>query len=299
MEESIVTKGRRVEFNGIMAENGIGGRAAMRRWMFAIALCQCAAIGADTVEPPSLPPEAAQQRFTFVRVQYDSIGGYGESWYHYDGRDWERWETDYPEAEENFLIRLKELTTIDVNPKPTHIRLTDPMLFDYPLIYMCDPGWQLLTDDEVKALRIYLERGGFLWIDDFWGIAEWQNLEEQMLRVFPDLKWGKIPATHPIFSMVFPLKECPQVPAKIFYDMTGETYDIPDGHREPVGGIAGVKDTHFMGLFKDGRLMAVATHNNDIGDGWERETEGEEFFRIFSTKSYALSVNILVYALTH
>jgi hypothetical protein len=166
---------------------------------------------------------------------------------------------------------------------------------------MCDPGWQLLTEDEVKALRRYLEKGGFLWVDDFWGIAEWQNLEEQTARAFPELKWKPIPPSHPIFSMVFPLKECPQVPAKIFFDMTGETFDMPDGHREPVGGIEGVRTTHFMGLFSaDGaRLLAVATHNNDIGDGWERETEGEEFFRIFSTKSYALSVNIITYALTH
>jgi len=272
----------------------------MRRWLIAIALIPCAALHADSADPSPAPP-AAQESFTFVRVRYDSVGGYGESWYHYDGRDWERWETDYPEAEENFLIRLKQLTTIDVNPRPTHLRLNNPRLFDYPLIYMCDPGWQLLAEDEVTALRSYLDRGGFLWIDDFWGIAEWQNVEEQFQRIFPDLKWKKIQPSHPIFKMVFPLTECPQVPAKIFFDMTGQSFDMPDGHREPVGGIEGVRENHFMGLFSaDGsRLMAVATHNNDIGDGWEREMEGEEFFRIFSIKSYALSVNIIVYALTH
>ena len=255
---------------------------------------------ADAPGPARTPPKEAQQSFTFVRVQYDSTGGYLESWYRYDGRDWQRWETDYPEAEQNFLIRLHELTTISVNPKPIHLRLTDPRLFDYPMIYMCDAGWQLLADAEVAALRSYLERGGFLWFDDFWGEAEWINVEEQMDRVFPKLKWTSIPPSHPIFETVFPLKECPQVPAKIFFDMTGETYDEPQGHREPVGGIPGVKDVHFRGLFnKDGRLMVVATHNCDMGDGWERETEGEEFLKIFLTKSYAMSINIIVYALTH
>jgi hypothetical protein len=271
----------------------------MWRWAIAIALVPSAAVFADSTDAPSKASSAQEHNFTFVRVRYDSIGGYGESWYHYDGRDWERWETDYPEAEENFLIRLRELTTIDVNPKPMHLRLTDKRLFDYPLIYMCDPGWQFLDDDEVKALRAYLLRGGFLWIDDFWGIAELENVKEQMLRVFPDLEWKKIPLDHAILKMVFPLEECPQVPAKIFFDMSGESFDMPDGHREPVGGIAGVKDQHFLGLFDGDRLMAVATHNNDIGDGWEREMEGEEYFRIFSTKSYAISVNIIVYALTH
>lgn len=265
-----------------------------------IALIHAAALFADAPDPPRFPPKEAPQRFTFARIQYDSTGGYGESWYNYDGRDWERWETDYPEAEQNFLIRLRELTTIAVNPMPIHLRLTDPRLFDYPFVYMCDAGWQLLTDDEVKALRSYLERGGFLWFDDFWGEAEWMNVEEQMERVFPELKWAPIPPAHSIFNTVFPLKECPQVPAKIFFDMTGETFDLPRGHREPVGGVAGVKDVHFRGLFsKDGRLLAVATHNCDMGDGWEREAEGESYFKIFSTKSYAMSINIVVYALTH
>ncbi len=272
----------------------------MRCWAVALVLGCSAAALADSPDQASRPPGAPQMKFTFARVQYDSTGGHGESWYHYDGRDWERWETDYPEAEENFLIRLRQLTTIDVNPTPTHVRLTDPRLFDYPLIYMCDPGWMFLTEDEVNALRRYFERGGFLWVDDFWGIAEWENVEEQMARVFPELKWKKLLPPNPIFDIVFPLTECPQVPAKIFYDMTGESFDMPDGHREPVGGIAGVSENHFMGLFdRDERLLAVATHNNDIGDGWERETEGEEYFRIFSTKAYALSVNIIVYALTH
>ena len=112
--------------------------------------------------------------------------------------------------------------------------------------------------------------------------------------------WRSIPDDHAILIMVFPLEKCPQVPAKIFWDSWGETYDMPGGHREPTGGLAGVRDVNFQGLFdEDGRLMAVATHNSDIGDGWERERENIEFFEIFSTKSYAIGINIVVYALTH
>ena len=239
-------------------------------------------------------------KFTFVRVEYDSVGVYGESHYVFEGRLWQRWETDYPEAEENFLIRIEELTTIQVNPEPISLRLTDPRLYDYPFLYMCDVGWQWLSDPEVEGLRAYLERGGFLWIDDFWGEAEWVNMEENMERVFPELIWRSIPGDHAILNMVFPLEKCPQVPAKIFWDSWGETYDMPGGHREPTGGLAGVRDVNFQGLFnEDGRLMAVATHNSDIGDGWERERENIEFFEIFSTKSYAIGINIVVYALTH
>lgn len=242
-------------------------------------------------------------RFTFVRIEYDSIGGYGEAYYNFEGRFWHRWETDYPEAERNLLYRIEELSTIKVNAQPIHLRLTDEALMKYPFIYMCDVGWQYLLKDEVKALRAYLDRGGFLWVDDFWGNGEWRNFESQMERVYPKLKWEAIPKNHSILKMVFPLEACPQVPAKVFWDTYRTTYDSPfadGGHRTPTGGIPGVDRVNFRGLFdKDRRLLAVATHNSDIGDGWEREGEDVEFFEKFSTPSYAMSLNIIVYALTH
>jgi hypothetical protein len=269
------------------------------RWI-AIALVSAPAVVlADAPGKGPVPRHPHPGEFTFVRVEYDSVGGYGESWYNYDGRTWQRWETDYPEAEENLVLRMSELTNLKVNQQPISLRLTDPRINDYPLIYMCDVGWMDLRKTEVTALRQYLLNGGFLWIDDFWGHAEWMNLEMQMDRVFPELHWRDIPNDHPILTTVFELKECPQVPAKVFWDSTGETYDDPFGHREPTGGVAGVKDIHFKGLFHNGRLITLATHNCDIGDGWERETEDERFFQIFSTKAYALTINIIVYALTH
>ena len=100
--------------------------------------------------------------------------------------------------------------------------------------------------------------------------------------------------------MVLPLKECQQIPAKIFWEEGRRSYDRPGVHRGPTGGEEGVRTVHFRGLFdKNGRLMAVATHNTDIGDGWEREGEDKEYFERFSVKSYALGLNIIVFALTH
>jgi hypothetical protein len=242
-------------------------------------------------------------RFTFVRIEYDSVGGYGEAYYNFEGRFWHRWETDYPEAERNLLYRIEELSTIKVNPQPVHLRLTDEALTNYPFVYMCDVGWQYLSNDEVAALRTYLDRGGFLWADDFWGDGEWENFAQQMARAYPKLKWEMIPADHAILKMVFPLEACPQVPAKVFWDTYRTSYDSPfgdGGHRLPTGGIEGVDRVKFQGLFDaDRRLLAVATHNSDIGDGWEREGEDVEFFEKFSTQSYAISLNIIVYALTH
>ena len=244
-------------------------------------------------------PERAG-RFTFVRVEYDSMGGYGEASYYYDGRLWQRWQTDYPEAERNFLYRIGELSTVSVNSQPISLRLTDDAIFEYPFIYMCDVGWQTLSNAETANLRKYLERGGFLWVDDFWGDGEWTNFEYNVSQAFPELSWREIPKNHAIYSMVFPLKECPQIPAKIFWEEWGISYDPPGVHRGPTGGEEGVRTVHFRGLFdKNGRLMAVATHNTDIGDGWEREGEDKEYFERFSVKSYAIGLNIIVFAMTH
>src|SRR5690554_2843081 len=106
--------------------------AAMRVLGMLILLAPLTISFADTSKSGKHSASFALDTFTFVRVEYDSIGGYGESWYSYDGRDWERWETDYPEAEENFLIRIKQLSTIKVNPKPLSMRLTDERIFKYP-----------------------------------------------------------------------------------------------------------------------------------------------------------------------
>lgn len=272
-------------------------RRRLMAWVAALSLL-VAPVWPDTGQAPR-PRMPHGEDFTFVRVEYDSIGGWGESRYSYDGRIWERWETDYPEAEENLLLRLRQLTTLRVAPSPIALRLDDPRIFSYPFLYMCDPGWQELGKDEQTGLAQYLRRGGFLWVDDFWGNAEWDNFEFNMAQVFPDLRWVTIPLDHPILSMVFPLERCPQVPAHIYaFQYPGQHWDSPSGHRGRPS-TEELMEVHFKGLFLDGRLVAVATHNSDIGDGWEREANDQRYFEEYSINAYALAVNIIVYALTH
>lgn len=240
-------------------------------------------------------------KFTFIRIEYDSEGGYGEAEYDYDGRHWLRWETDYPEADENFIFRVSELTTIDPNPRAETRRLTDPDLFEFPFIYMCDVGWMRLKEEEKAALRKYLNNGGFLWVDDFWGDAEWDQFEQEMRGVFPDRRWQVIPKTHPILKVVFPLEDCPQVPARDFA-LQGWKFDPPGIHKGDNGsfGATNVDKVHLRGWFDDkGELMVVCTHNTDLGDGFEREGFEEWYFETYSKVSYAMGINILVYALSH
>jgi hypothetical protein len=241
---------------------------------------------------PALAPRGAA--FTFVRLEYDSVGGYGESYYFYDGRYWLRWETDFPQADRNFLHRFRELTTTDPYMEAVTMRLTDAKIFEYPFLYMADVGWMRLTPEESSRLRDYLLKGGFVWIDDFWGTAEWRNLEEVFAQVFPDRPWRDIPVDHPILHTVFPLERAPQVPARDFAYLGRDEAWV---HRYPAEPLTPV---NLRGVFDDeGRLMAVATHNTDIGDGFEREAYGEEYFETYSKVAYAMGVNIVVYALSH
>jgi Domain of unknown function (DUF4159) len=228
--------------------------------------------------------------FTFVRIQYDSG---------YDGRGWGRgggggWRTDYRDADLNFSFRLQQLTSLKVDPEGKILRLTDPDLFNYPVIYIVEPGRLEFSDEEVKTLQRYLLSGGFLMVDDFWGEAEYENFYEEIKRVFPGREPQELPLEHPIFHCVFDLKEKPQIPNF----QTGEESQYN-------GGItwerSDARTPHYRAIFDDkGRMMVIICHNTDNGDGWEREGEYEYYFREFSEKkAYPLGINIVFYAMTH
>jgi hypothetical protein len=235
--------------------------------------------------------------FTFVRVRYGSGWGGRRRW---RGGGW---ATDYPDSDYNFSFRLQQLTSFKVNPNPIILELTDDNLFDYPFIYMIEPGALVFTEEEVTALRKYLLNGGFLMVDDFWGDYQYQNFYEQIKRVFPEREREpqELPITHEIFQCVYRLKEKPQVPS-INVAEWGREEGIT---WEPRHG-GDCRTVHFQGIF-DGagdidndRMMAIICHNTDLGDGWEREGESEWYFHEFAeNKSYPMGINIVTYAMTH
>jgi len=230
--------------------------------------------------------------FTFVRVRYSS--GYGGRGYGrgYGGGDW---ATDYPDSDLNFSFRLHQLTSMEVDPDGVVLELTDPRLFDYPFIYLLEPGRLVFDDDEVKNLRRYLLNGGFLMVDDFWGQDEWDNFYYEIKRVFPDREPRELPLSHPIFHAVFDLKEKPQIPS-INAAWAGREHGITWEPRN-----SDTSTPHYKAIHDDkGRMMVIICHNTDLGDGWEREGEDEWFFREFSEKkAYPLGINIVFYAMTH
>lgn len=242
------------------------------------------------------PPEFEHDVFTFVRIIRD--------------RDPEgsptagSWITDFPDSDLNLSYRLQQMTSIKVDPNGRTIRLTDKDLLRYPFIYTVEPGGLLLREEEVPILREYLLNGGFLMVDDFWGEWQWEGFAEQMRRVFPERQFVDLPMDHPIFHCVIDLPgplnklQIPNERLGVRSQYTGVTWET---HPQRDGTLEECTEMHVRGLFDDkGRLMVIATHNTDNGDGWEREGEDEWYFREFSEKkAYPLGINIIYWAMTH
>src|SRR5688572_3305946 len=175
----------------------------------------------DSSLPARYPPALRKDRaFSFCRIQYRSVrqeaSGAG-------------WRTDYPYGEINLMIRLAELTKTPVNfeaqRQPTHyvVRLIDQALFECPLTMASDVGTMGLNPAEVKQLRLYLQKGGFLWVDDFWGTEAWSHWAREIGKVLPPAEYPieDVALSDPIFSSQFIVTKVPQITNIGFWRRSG------------------------------------------------------------------------------
>jgi hypothetical protein len=237
------------------------------------------------------PPELRAANFTFCRLMYTSVRsepmGMG-------------WRTDYPYAEINLMTRLSELTKAPVNVdeerNPNHyvVRLTDDALFSCPFVMASDAGTMGLSDEEAAGLRKYLLKGGFLWVDDFWGTPAWDHWEAEIAKVLPrhEYKIVDVPLTDPIFRTMFHITKMPQITNIQFWRRVGGSTTSERGFDSEDVRLRAIRDAR-------GRVMVLMTHNNDVADSWEREGEDPGFFYQFSPDGYALGINVLLYAMSH
>src|SRR4030095_6219597 len=106
--------------------------------------------------------------YTFVRTIYQSpMRGYRGRGYYGGGT----WTTDYPEADNNFIVGLREWagTNLKIAPRPEALEILDDRIVDYHIIYIIQPGFMELSPEQAARLREYIMRGGFIFLDDFWG----------------------------------------------------------------------------------------------------------------------------------
>jgi len=229
---------------------------------------------------PWLSPGPPRE-FHFTRGIYNSGGGaFG---FRRRGR---AWCTDHPKAEEQFLEVVDRLTGLDAHPWGNAIRLDDPELRRFPILYMLEVGSMGLTAPEVEGLRSYLLAGGFLIIDDFWGTREWYTFEQEMRQVLPEHPIVELPMDHPVYRTFYQVDTVLQVPA-VNRAWGGPTWE-QDGY-----------DAMNYGIFDDdGRLMVVINWNTDLGDAWEWMEQPHYPLR-FSTYAYQVGVNYLIHAMSH
>jgi len=239
--------------------------------------------------PPRFPPARfSDGAFTHCKLMYNSIrseeNGIG-------------WATDYPYAGINLMTRVAELTKTPISrdkegePNYWVVTALDDALFQCPFTMATDVGTAGFSELEVARLREYLLKGGFLWVDDFWGTRAWQDWSAQMRRVLPEYSIVDVPADHATRHMMFSFDEIPQVTSINFWRRSGGTTS-ERGADSPHANFRMIADQR-------GRVMVLMTHNTDIGDSWEREGEDRDFFLQFSSNGYALGVNVVLYALSH
>jgi uncharacterized protein DUF4159 len=164
---------------------------------------------------------------TIARLQY---GG---------GGDWYVGPSTLP----NLLGEIRKRTGLAVSDRPVNLKLTDPLLWNHPFLFVAGHGNINFTSEEVDLLRRYLLSGGFLYADDCYGMDK--SFRREMKRVFPDQELVELPRSHPIFHTVYRVAGMPKV----------HKHD-----NKPAQG---------LGIFHEGRLVVFYGYESDIHDGWE------------------------------
>jgi uncharacterized protein DUF4159 len=198
------------------------------------------------------------------------------------------WATDSPGADCKLMGAIHRLTGQHVYPDPHYIEIMDPDLFKYPYAYIVEPGQMYFTDQEAARLREYLLRGGFLHLDDFWGLNQKENLETELRKVFPDRTLQPLPLTHPIFHTFYDIDEILQTPNEGQGCRGGRTWEQPDDTEPRIYGISDDK----------GRLMVAVTYNTDLGDAWEF-MDLACYPEKYSGYAIRIGLNFMIYAMTH
>jgi hypothetical protein len=247
------------------------------------AVAACAWFGTALGQRGDARLEAAPtHEFHFARLVYRNSpysrrGGFGRG----NGA----WATDYADAEFHVMQGIGRFTSVDSASVDIEgnggrlIQLVDERVFDYPWLYAVEVGQWQLDDKEAALLREYLDRGGFLMVDDFWGEDQWSIFTDSMQRVFPDRRIQELGEDHELLHVLYDLDQRTQIPGR--------------------GGQRPGTVPHWRGIFDDdGRLMVAINFNMDMGDAWEH-ADDPWYPEPMTALAYRFAVNYLIYSMTH
>jgi len=222
--------------------------------LFTILALMAASSGAQRAQPSE---PASPSAVTVARLRYDG----GGNWY------WGR------SALGSLHKFIEENTRISIRDAEVNLKATDADLFKYPFLFLTGHGNIVFSEEEVAALRSYLETGGFLFANDSYGLAN--SIRREMKKIFPDREFTELPFSHPVYHARF---------------------DFPNGlpkiHKHDE------KPPQGFGISIGDRLCVFFAYESDIGDGWE---DAEVYNDPPEKREAALRMgaNLVTYALTH
>ena len=216
-----------------------------------------AAALALTVATAGAPVPANAQELTIGRLHYDG----GGDWY------------ANPSSLPNLLAAVRERTALRTASREVTVRLDDARIWTVPYLYMTGHGNVRWSDADLTVLRRFLGQGGFLHIDDNYGMDE--SIRRELARLFPDRDLEPVPAAHPIYRLV--------------YDFPRGVPKVHEHDGEPAEG---------LGIFLDGRLVIFYSHETDLGDGWE-DPEVHNDPPEKREEALRMGVNLFAYAVGH
>lgn len=185
------------------------------------------------------------------------------------GGDWYANPTSLP----NLIRFCNQTIQTKIKAKPATVEPSSPDLYSYPYVHMTGHGNVVFSDSDTANLRSYLSGGGFLHIDDNYGMD--QFIRKELKRLFPNNNLVEIPATHPIFQ------KPNSFPA-----------GIPKIHEHDG------KRPEALGIFIEGRLALLYTHETDLGDGWEDPEVNNDPLEV-RQKALKMGANIINYIFTN
>ncbi len=184
------------------------------------------------------------------------------------GGDWYANKTALP----NLVQFCNRELNMNLTPREAVVEVGSPEIFSYPYIYLTGHGNVVFNEQEAENLRTYLQSGGFLHIDDNYGLDKFIRLE--MKKVFPDLEFVELPHNHPIYHQKFSFQE-----------------GLPKIHEHDG------KPPQGYGLILEGRLVCYYTYETDLGNGWEDQSIHNDPEEV-RQKALKMGANILTFAFT-
>jgi len=228
-------------------------------------------------DPVDDPPDAFEKtEFAFGRLRFRSP---------MDGGYYSRWGIDANKSDRQFIAGVRRLTRVHARSIEEIIDVDSDEIFDWPWMFAVAAGDWVLSDAQALRLRKFFERGGFMMVDDFHNVREWDSFMAGIRKIFPNPTVVELEDDHPIFHIAYDLTNRVQIPGA----------NVVHGSGYERGGVT----PHWRAVLDDqGRVMIAICFNMDVGDAWEF-ADDPQYPERFASEAYRLGINYVLYSMTH